>query len=186
MDTSTILTLLTFATALLFCPTRTDAAIAIQLERLEQIGGAHLADTSAIRVRKFNRTTFTLNGTFVVYQDLDETYEASLKVAYSRLGNNQWNEYPMKIGQKSVCRAMVEEYQQYQHVFVNSTNLPWVAEGTRSFCPFPKGAYWIHDLAPDASWVPPVVPAGYWRMTLDSWRNGELQGVFRVYLRLTK
>lgn len=92
----------------------------------------------------------------------------------------------MKIAQKSVCRAMIEEYQQYQHVFVNSTNLPWVAEGTRSFCPFPKGTYWVQDLAPDASWVPPVVPAGYWRMTLESWRNGELQGVFRVYLRLTK
>lgn len=86
MDTSTILTLLTIATALLFCPTRTDAAIAIQLERLEQIGGAHLADSSAIRVRKFNRTTFTLNGTFV--QDLDETYEVSTGCPiFSDLGN---------------------------------------------------------------------------------------------------
>lgn len=81
---------------------------------------------------------------------------------------------------------MVDEYQQYQHIFINNTNLPFVPKGTKRFCPFEKGAYWIRDLAPDASWVPPVVPAGYWRMTLESWRKGELQAEFRVYLRITK
>ncbi|KAL1384624.1 hypothetical protein pipiens_013005 [Culex pipiens pipiens] len=186
MGKSTVLTLTLLVIIFLNILTSSDAGMTVQLERIEQIGGEHMVNSTMVRVRKFNRTTFTMNGTGILLLDLDETYEANVKVAYSRLGNNQWNEYPMKIGQKNACQAMVEEYQQYQNVFINNTNLPRIPEGTKKFCPIPKGTYWFRDLAPDASFVPPVVPAGYWRMTLESWRQGELQGVFRMYARLTK
>ena len=45
-----------------------------QLERAEQIGGLRYADWQ-LRVRKFNRTTFSLNGTATLLQDMDESYE---------------------------------------------------------------------------------------------------------------
>lgn len=90
MGTIPTLARLTVATVLLMCcPTRSDAAIAVQLERLEQVGGAHLVDSSAIRVRKFNRTTFALNGTFVLFHDLDESYEVSFDWSnLSDIGNS--------------------------------------------------------------------------------------------------
>ncbi|KAL1384623.1 hypothetical protein pipiens_013004 [Culex pipiens pipiens] len=180
MDTSKLTFLLIY---FLHC---SSADIAVQLERFEQIGGEHLLETSAMRVRKYNRTTFTANGTFLLLQDIDETYEATLKTAYSRLGNNQFNEYPMKIPQKTLCQVIVDEYQQYQYVFQGRSNLPILPSGTQRFCPFPKGEYWIRDLLPDASWVPPVVPAGYWRFTVECWRKEELQASWRIFLRITK
>lgn len=72
MDTSKLTFLLIY---FLHC---SSAEIAVQLERFEQIGGEHLLETSALRVRKYNRTTFTANGTFLLLQDIDETYEVSI------------------------------------------------------------------------------------------------------------
>ncbi|KAL1401729.1 hypothetical protein pipiens_001931 [Culex pipiens pipiens] len=112
-----------------------------QLERAEQIGGQDFADWQ-LRVRKFNRTTFTLNRTATFLQDLDESYEVTISFAYSSLGNNQFNEYPMKLPRKKVCRYMVEEYREFQYVWAGHTNMPQVDKGARVFCPYPKGTYW--------------------------------------------
>ncbi|EDS44738.1 conserved hypothetical protein [Culex quinquefasciatus] len=147
-------------------------SMTFQLERVEQIGGQGLSDWQ-IRVRKFNRTTYSLNGTAILLQDLDDSYEGAMcsspqvgvNYAYSSLGNNQFNEYPMKLPRKKVCRYMVEEYREYQHVWIGSSNTPQVDKGARVFCPFPKGTYWVRDMAPEADWIPPVVPTGLWRMT---------------------
>ena len=87
----------------------------------------------------------------------------SLSFAYSSLGNNQFNEYPMKVPQKKLCQYMVEEYPVYQYLWQNYTNLPNIEKGTSYYCPFPKGEYWVKDLVANASWVPSVVPAGLWR-----------------------
>ncbi|KAL9700902.1 hypothetical protein quinque_004343 [Culex quinquefasciatus] len=103
-----------------------------QLERAEQIGGQDFADWQ-LRVRKFNRTTYSLNGTATLLQDLDESYE-------------------------KVCRYMVEEYREFQYVWAGHTNMPRVDKGARVFCPYPKGTYWVRDMAPEADWIPPVVP----------------------------
>lgn len=47
----------------------------IRLERVEQIGGENLLASSGLRVRKYNRTTATLNGTFSLLKDLDGTFD---------------------------------------------------------------------------------------------------------------
>lgn len=113
--------------------------------------------------------------------------QVGVNYAYSSLGNNQFNEYPMKLPRKKVCRYMVEEYREYQHVWIGSSNTPQVDKGARVFCPFPKGTYWVRDMAPEADWIPPVVPTGLWRMTVGVWRGGDApvsQLVF--YFRLTR
>ncbi|XP_039446982.2 uncharacterized protein LOC120426298 [Culex pipiens pallens] len=82
-------------------------SMTFQLERVEQIGGQGLSDWQ-IRVRKFNRTTYSLNGTAILLQDLDDSYEVGVNYAYSSLGNNQFNEYPMKLPRKKVCRYGID------------------------------------------------------------------------------
>ncbi|XP_039452836.1 uncharacterized protein LOC120431781 [Culex pipiens pallens] len=159
----------------------------LQLERFEQIDGADLIDSSKLRVRKYNRTAFVLDGTVELFIDLDNAYEVTVKVAYSTLGNNQFNEYPMKLPRKSICAFMVDEYVEYQYIWADSTNLPHVEKGTEEFCPFPKGEYWFKELVPDSSFLPPVIPAGLWRMTWEFLRpNDEVVMQLRFFYRVTK
>ncbi|XP_039452829.1 uncharacterized protein LOC120431774 [Culex pipiens pallens] len=170
-------------------PFRSDGAqkVTLQLERFEQIGGAHFVDSSQLRVRKFNRTAFVLNGTFALLTDIDGSYEGAVKVAYSTLGNNQFNEYPMKLARKRFCDMLVTEYVEYQFIWKNCTNMPYIEQETREFCPFPKGVYWVRDLIPDASFVPRVVPTGLWRMTWMLLLPGEqVAAQFAFYFRITK
>ncbi|EDS36652.1 conserved hypothetical protein [Culex quinquefasciatus] len=172
----------------LFRPTPTGSvSTQIELERLEQIGGSHLLDASGTRVRKYNRTVSVLDGTFSILKDLDDSLEFTVTAARSALGNNQFNEYPMKVPRKKGCQIFQQEYAEYQHVWANYTSLPKVVKGEQAFCPLPKGDYWVKNFAPDASWVPPVVPEGYWRMTLEIYgSSGELEGQVRGFFRVKK
>lgn len=59
----------------------------LQMERFEQVGGEQLMN-STLRVRKYNRTTYSLNGTWNLLVDLDDSFEVfklfnSLKIAIS-------------------------------------------------------------------------------------------------------
>ena len=93
----------------------------------------------------------------------------------------------MKIPLRSICKVMVDEYVDYQYLWVNSTNLPHVARGAREFCPFPKGEYWVKELAPDASFIPPVVPAGLWRLTWEFHRPSNVVVMqLRLFYRVMK
>ncbi|KAL1378248.1 hypothetical protein pipiens_015715 [Culex pipiens pipiens] len=171
-------------------PTPTSSfVIEVQMDRIEQIGGEHLLDLSGIRVRKYNRTMSVINGTYSIVRDLDESLAFTVTVARSALGNNQFNEYPMKIPRKDGCRIFLEDYTEYQHVWANTTNLPQVdKEAPPALCALPKGDYWVKDFAPDASWVPPVVPEGFWRMTWHMYSvvTDELEGQVRLFIRVKK
>ncbi|EDS44154.1 conserved hypothetical protein [Culex quinquefasciatus] len=167
-----------------FDPPSFGLPVEFRLERVEHIGDGYV--DCRLRVRKFNRTTYTLNGTATLLMDLDDSYEVAVKFAYSSLGNNQFNEYPMKIPQKNVCRYLVEEYAEYQHMWVGNTNLPKIPKGTTEYCPLAKGEYWIKDLAPDATSIPPVVPAGLWRMTMEFWKQNSLDFQILVYCQIQK
>ncbi|XP_039431658.1 uncharacterized protein LOC120414516 isoform X1 [Culex pipiens pallens] len=161
--------------------------VRMQLERFEQVSGVEISDCSKLRVRKYNRTVFALDGTINLLVDLDSSYEVTVKVAYSSLGNNQFNEYPMKVPRKSICKLMVEEYADYQYIFGDSTNLPYVAEGTKEFCPFPKGEYFFKDTVLNGSFIPSVVPAGLWRMSVLFLHPSDVEVmVLRIYYRVIK
>ncbi|XP_065074198.1 uncharacterized protein LOC135698233 [Ochlerotatus camptorhynchus] len=137
----------------------------VQLERFEQELGFELLNATGIRVRKFNRTSWILAGEADLFIDLGNEYSFTATVAYSRLGNNQFNQYPLKIPKNKMCDVVNGPYKEYQNYFVNWTNLPRVED--KRICPFPKGHYWVKDFAPEGDWIPPVVPVGYWRLTSD-------------------
>ncbi|KXJ84305.1 hypothetical protein RP20_CCG012539 [Aedes albopictus] len=158
--------MLVLASGLLALTTSTIAvSIQVQLDRFEQETGFNLADATRVRVRKFNRTTSVLDGGGDVFFDVGDNYTSTLTVAYSRLGNNQFNEYPMKISKAKVCELLNGPYKEYQHLVKDYSNLPQI--GKDRLCPLPRGYYWVKNWAPDNSWVPPVVPGGYWRFTFD-------------------
>ncbi|XP_058839873.1 uncharacterized protein LOC131695406 [Topomyia yanbarensis] len=163
-----------------------DCTVTVQLERFEQRQiGFHMANFSALRVRKFNRTTWVLDGEGELFVDLTDEYQASVTFAHSPLGNNQWNEYPMKISKDKLCNVFNGSYKEYQPYFIDYTNMPRVEE--EWVCPFPKGQYWVRDLAPDGSFIPSVVPAGYWRFTGSIFdASDEIVLQFIAFMRVKK
>ncbi|KXJ69241.1 hypothetical protein RP20_CCG028162 [Aedes albopictus] len=141
-------------------------SVHIHLDRFVQAKGFDLVNATGVRVRKYNRTTSVLDGEGELFRDMGDDYKYTLTVAYSRLGNNQFNEYPLKIAKATGCTVLNGPYKEYQYLFKNHSNMPQV--GDERICPFPLGRYWVKDWAPDGSWVPPVVPDGYWRFTADT------------------
>ncbi|KFB38306.1 hypothetical protein ZHAS_00005645 [Anopheles sinensis] len=160
--------------------------VIIDFDRWEMINGTSVFSMDAVRVRKFNRTLSVLNGTGKLLIDLDDNYEYGFNFARSAQGNNQYNAYPMKLAARPFCEFVRTYYHEYQFLFLNHTNLPYVpAEG---LCPFPKGDYWVKDLAVDSSVIPLVVPEGFWRVTpvLRELATGEVIATGSFYAKLTK
>ncbi|XP_058839870.1 uncharacterized protein LOC131695402 [Topomyia yanbarensis] len=159
------------------------AATEIQFERFEQQLGFHLTNFSGLRVRKFNRTTWILDGEGEVFVDFTDEYQISLSMARSSLGNNQWNEYPVKISKNKMCSFLNEHYKEYQPYFIESTSFPRVGE--EWVCPFPKGRYWVRNFAPNGAWVPSFVPSGYYRYTASIFdANDEIVLQFIVFMKM--
>ncbi|XP_038122320.1 uncharacterized protein LOC119770835 [Culex quinquefasciatus] len=137
----------------------------IDLQRIEQNYGEHLVDARELRVRKINRTSHALNGTVRVAVDLDNEFRVSLSLAHSRLGNNQFNIYPMKIPEQASCVLMNGSYREYQSLLLDHSNMPQVPP--EGMCPFRKGTYWFKDAIFSSTYFPPYVPEGYWRFTFE-------------------
>ncbi|XP_062704740.1 uncharacterized protein LOC134287048 [Aedes albopictus] len=161
-------------------------AMELSLQRVEQTSEPDLIDATGLRVMKFNRTTAVLNGTMFITKDLDDLFEFRITVAYSRIVNNQFVEYPMKIAREKVCNVLNGSYREYQHLWAGTTNFPQIT-GSERYCPLPRGVYWVKNYAPDATWVPPMVPEGLWRMSLDIFSaDGRLMAQLRSYTWLRK
>ncbi|KXJ77328.1 hypothetical protein RP20_CCG007844 [Aedes albopictus] len=150
--------ILVLAAGLLILTTSTNAiSIKVHLDRFEQQKGFDMANTTGFRVRKYNRTTSVLSGELYFFYDLGDEYIFTLTLAYSRLGNNQFNQYPMKVSKAKMCDALNGPYKDYQYLIKDNTNFPQI--GNERVCPFPRGRYWVKDWTPESSFVPPVVPA---------------------------
>ncbi|XP_052865523.1 uncharacterized protein LOC128271888 [Anopheles cruzii] len=173
---------------LLYALTLTSALlkVIVDFDRWETINGSDIFNMELLRVRKFNRTVSVLNGTGILLVDLGDEYEYGVSFARSAQGNNQYNEYPMKLASRPFCEFIRTHYRDYQHVFVNFTNLPFIPP--EGLCPFPKGEYWVKDAYIDSSVIPIVVPEGFWRATTDLRvkKTGVLAARGAMYVKLTK
>ncbi|EDS34707.1 conserved hypothetical protein [Culex quinquefasciatus] len=139
-----------------------------------------------VRIRKFNRTTPVINGSYDLAVDLDNNYEIGIVCSRSALGNNQYHLIPFKLSPMPVCNFIKKYAFDYQDIWQNKSNFPRVpAEG---ICPYPKGTYWVKDLALDSNLFPPVIPEGYYRCYLDVYRISprELLHHQAYYSRITK
>ncbi|XP_053671497.1 uncharacterized protein LOC128721740 [Anopheles nili] len=160
--------------------------VILDFDHWEVYNGSSFFNMEKFRVRKYNRTLSVMNGTGVLLVDLDNRYSYGFDFARSAQGNNQFNAYPMKLPSTPFCDFIKTYYREYQHLFLNKTNLPFVTE--EGLCPFPKGTYWIKDAFIDSSVIPVVVPEGMWRCTTDliDTETKEIVARGSMYVRLTK
>uniref|UniRef100_A0A182QRY6 Uncharacterized protein n=1 Tax=Anopheles farauti TaxID=69004 RepID=A0A182QRY6_9DIPT len=76
--------------------------IQVDFERIEHLSGFDYF-YSTLRVRKYNRTAITLNGTLQILKPLNRSFMMSTDIFHSSLGNQQFNHYPMKVPTQDVC-----------------------------------------------------------------------------------
>uniref|UniRef100_A0A182MAU8 MD-2-related lipid-recognition domain-containing protein n=1 Tax=Anopheles culicifacies TaxID=139723 RepID=A0A182MAU8_9DIPT len=132
-------------------------------ERTEQLSGFDVF-YSTLRVRKYNRTTIVLNGTFAPKIVLNNSYRVSTELYHSPLGNQQFNLYPMKLPAKQVCDFMDTLHDEYGQYMVNVYNLP-----ERGTCPiYPREVYTIGKIFPSEV-IPPYLPKGLWKVYIITW-----------------
>nr|XP_029733199.1 uncharacterized protein LOC109432591 [Aedes albopictus] len=105
-------------------------------------------------------------------------------MAFSRLGNNQFNMSPMKIPEQPICEFLNGTYRDYQYVFENTSNYPRVGE--EGLCPFPAGHYWVKNLGFDATRLKVAFPEGFYRFifVMTGQPNGSVEFVF--YIKLSR
>ncbi|EAT40519.1 AAEL007754-PA [Aedes aegypti] len=155
----------------------------VSFQRIEQTTGFDILNSS-LRITKFNRTSAVLNGTIDILVDLDNDFTFQIKSAYSRLGNNQFNEYPYKIAEQAMCWALNDTFSEHQELFEGTTNFPQV--GRDGLCPFPAGHYWFKHFIFKPETMPQMIPEGYWRLTFLIVEKGGRTASLLMYMRISK
>ncbi|XP_055612477.1 uncharacterized protein LOC129759082 [Uranotaenia lowii] len=154
-----------------------------EFQRVEQVGGEDMFDCQ-IRIRKFNRTAPVITGPTTFFVDMDNTYTLEMKSAYSPLGNNQFNEYPMSLKKQNLCDFANTTYREYQE-FLKEPGSNWTQLTGEGLCPWPKGTYSFNDLyLTDTSPVPPVIPSGLWRATFLYQGPNNQKGAMQFFIKV--
>ena len=174
----------------------------MSLQRYEPINGSDFVDIM-LRVKKINRTTSVLSGNMNLLTDMDSTWFVCAYILYNILefsdfiycqmsvtfwnspkGNNQFNLYPMKLSNQTVCEFVSSDYYiKIKKKQDNNKNLPEVG-----VCPIKKGNYIIENLifGANAELVPPVVPDGLWKMVIILQHEGVTRHLCNSYVRLDR
>ncbi|XP_053676645.1 uncharacterized protein LOC128726835 [Anopheles nili] len=115
----------------------------------------------SLRVRKFNRTMSTLNGTIYIRQPMGDNLKLYTDLFHSRLGNQQFNHYPAKLPTAGFCEFVRNLHAAYGKHLVDIVNGPQPDE-----CPIKAREVYILDKVFPSSTIPPVFPTGLWKMVI--------------------
>ncbi|XP_052898368.1 uncharacterized protein LOC128305107 [Anopheles moucheti] len=143
------------------------SGVKIAFENFVQHSGYEYSNFD-IRVRKYNRTTTTLNGTITVPVWFDNSIVFSLDLFHSRLGNQQFNHYPMKLPSSGTCDFWDNVQYSYGKYLGALKNVP-----ARGECPISPRLIFMLDFAFPAETVPLVMPRGLWKALVTGRINGE-------------
>uniref|UniRef100_A0A182LW01 MD-2-related lipid-recognition domain-containing protein n=1 Tax=Anopheles culicifacies TaxID=139723 RepID=A0A182LW01_9DIPT len=141
----------------------------VDFERFDQLSGYNFYNSS-LRVRKYNRTMVTLNGTLEVVTQLNRSMVISTDFFHSSRGNQQFNHYPVKLPTKDVCDFMQNFYEDYREYVQDMVNIPEEGE-----CPIaPRTIYVTNKVFPTKA-VPSFFPPGLWKIyVINSMNNVEM------------
>uniref|UniRef100_A0A182Y0G4 Uncharacterized protein n=1 Tax=Anopheles stephensi TaxID=30069 RepID=A0A182Y0G4_ANOST len=139
--------------------------IQVDFERFEQLSGFDYYN-STLRVRKYNRTVATLNGTLELLQSLNSSYIVTTDLFHSSRGNQQFNHYPVKFPTQNVCDFMNSIYNDYREHLECVSNLPKQNE-----CPITPRVMSVDNKIFPSKAVPPFFPAGLWKAHAMAWLN---------------
>uniref|UniRef100_A0A182IXU8 Uncharacterized protein n=1 Tax=Anopheles atroparvus TaxID=41427 RepID=A0A182IXU8_ANOAO len=129
-------------------------------ERFEQFFGHEYIDMD-LRVRKYNRTTMVLNGTMFIRQPIDDTIVFSSDVFHSRLGNQQFQHYPMRLPTSGCCQFIDNIHNEYPEFIGDIGNIPVLGE-----CPVSVRSMIIDDKVFPTSVLPDSLAAGLWKLVI--------------------
>ncbi|XP_055618089.1 uncharacterized protein LOC129763243 [Toxorhynchites rutilus septentrionalis] len=147
----------------------------VMFDKIDQLNGTDLLDLAKLRVRKFNRTISILDGSMELRKDVDDRTELSVRLAYSSKGNNQFNEYPMKIAPQKICQFFNSTWREYYSYFNETTNFPEIGE-----CPVMAKVFTVKNHILDASMFPPYMPKGLWRFSIMGHTVGQEEVIINV------
>uniref|UniRef100_A0A182MBZ0 MD-2-related lipid-recognition domain-containing protein n=1 Tax=Anopheles culicifacies TaxID=139723 RepID=A0A182MBZ0_9DIPT len=156
------------------------SCIKLNFESFEQTFGedSMLCD---VRVRKFNRTTSVLNGTFHILHDVSNEVQYQLDMYYSRLGNQQYNQLPMKLPSAGICDFIANLYTVYPEITAMFVNFPVANE-----CPITVRDMHVFDREfPSEIWPVVMRKAGLWKLAVNGVFQGKPRLAFSFTLRAT-
>lgn len=108
----------------------------LDLDRIVLVNGTDFMKFIGLRVKRFNKTVFALQGKVKVEQNFDKTWSVSMDVWRSKLNNNQWEMTPMKVAQQTACSFIDNVYKpQMQDDLRNVSTFPYYNKGDPT-CPF--------------------------------------------------
>uniref|UniRef100_A0AAG5DMA4 MD-2-related lipid-recognition domain-containing protein n=1 Tax=Anopheles atroparvus TaxID=41427 RepID=A0AAG5DMA4_ANOAO len=149
----------------------------IVFEKCEQLVGFDLVE-STLRVRKYNRTMPVLNGTIIMKADANDSFMVHTDLFHSRLGNQQFNHYPMKLPTSGMCEFIDHIHNNYPEVRELIINFP-----EKGACPITARDFHILNVAFPSRLVPPILPKGLWKMFSTVKEGNVDRSVFEVTVR---
>ncbi|XP_052898326.1 uncharacterized protein LOC128305077 [Anopheles moucheti] len=142
-------------------------SLKVVFENVVQLSGSDVVRMD-LRVRKFNRTMTVLNGSFVVLHPLNNSLQLTLDLFHSRLGNQQFNHYPMKLPSSGCCEFLDNLQISYKEQVSVIENLPAIGE-----CPFTPRHVNMIDFAFPQEVVSTVMPRGLWKALVTAKLDGK-------------
>uniref|UniRef100_A0A182V6C8 Uncharacterized protein n=1 Tax=Anopheles merus TaxID=30066 RepID=A0A182V6C8_ANOME len=144
------------------CSQQASATLKASYERFEQFLGHEYIDFD-LRVRKFNRTTMTLNGTINVNQPIDDTIQFASDVFLSRLGNQQFQHYPQHLPTSGICEFIDHLHEEYPAIIADIVSIPDHKE-----CPVSERAMHVVDMVFPSDILPESLSSGLWKMVITA------------------
>ncbi|XP_035906948.1 uncharacterized protein LOC118509853 [Anopheles stephensi] len=153
-------------------------SIKASFERFEQFFGDEYMHFD-MRVRKYNRTAMTLNGTIFINQLMDNAMLLSSDVFLSRLGNQQFQHYPLHLPTGGLCDFFNHLHEEYASVIEDIENIPLQNE-----CPITPRAMLVKDKLFPTEVLPDTLSNGLWKMVISGVINETIVMRYMISVRL--
>lgn len=88
----------------------------IQFDRIEFLNKSYVEGSynlSELRITKFNRTTYVLNGKAEIFIDINRDIKAEVVFHYNRLNNNQYTKSPLSLSKDYLCNMGEKYYRKF-------------------------------------------------------------------------
>lgn len=110
-------------------------------DRIELLNESYvegLYKVNEMRITKFNRTTYVLNGEAEFYYVTNDSVKVEMSFHYNRFNNNQYAKSLMRVPKDSLCKIVEKYYPIISMQRMNNvTNFPIIEPGEK-YCPLPK------------------------------------------------
>ncbi|XP_001847417.2 uncharacterized protein LOC6037511 [Culex quinquefasciatus] len=156
----------------------------VTFERLQQLSGADVANFTQLRLLGTPGSLQTVNGSWELLQDLDNSWMYSVRVLYIPPRGQAFQQVPLPSRTIGVCDLLAKAaYKSFWDQHQYSTNYP-DPKNRSAICPFSSGAYFLRSvplIAGDLLWVG---RPGMYRMDFCLVKDGVLRMIEALYFKV--